>query len=115
MKKFIITSEERNSISKLHGLVNEQFVDNVTQLVKDIIFFIWSMDIVPGPIDAVKLIKNLYNTKDPVIVIQNYVKSKLSAPGENWSKIKKDMSRLGGDTNRFKDIFIKELKSKLGM
>ena len=115
MKKIIITEEERNNIIKLHGLVNEQVVDNVTQLVKDIISFIWSMNIVPGPIDAAKLLYDIYQTGQPIETIKNYVKSKISSPGENWTKIENDLDRLGNDAGKFKDILYQELKSKLGI
>ena len=55
-------------------VLNEQIVSDVTQLVKDIIGFIWGMNIIPGPIDGGKLLYNLYNGDNAVQTIKDFVK-----------------------------------------
>ena len=107
------------SLSKLgtnvHTSINEQTLEHITKLVKDIVSFIWSMNIVPGPIDGARLLYDIYQTGKPVESIKNYVRSKISAPGDNWLKIESDMNSLGSDAGQFKDALYNELKLKLGI
>lgn len=112
--KFLITEQQLKTIaSRYPYLIEEQVVDNVTQLVKDLVSFIWSMNIVPGPIDGAKLLYDIYQTGQPIETIKNFVRSKISSPGENWTKIENDLDRLGNDVSKFKDALYQELKSKL--
>ena len=53
--------QESNQILEKR-VMNEQIVSNVSQLVKDVIGFIWNMKIVPGPVDAGKLLYDLVIT-----------------------------------------------------
>ena len=73
------------------------------------------MNIVPGPIDGARLLYDIYQTGKPVESIKNYVRSKISAPGDNWLKIESDMNSLGSDAGQFKDALYNELKLKLGI
>jgi len=114
MGKFLITEKEKKEIKILYGIVNEQVIDNTTNLVKSIIGFIWSMNIVPGPIDGMKLLYDIYQSGNPVQSIKNYVRKKIKAPGENWKNIEKSMDGLGSDLTEFKNILYKELKNKMG-
>lgn len=114
--KILITEQQLRSIlDRQPELVEEQIVDNTIQLVKDIIGFIWSMNIVPGPIDGAKLIYDIYQSGQPIETIKNYVRNKISSPGENWKKIETDLDKLGDDVSKFKDILYQELKSKLAI
>jgi hypothetical protein len=114
-KRLIISEEEKRQILKKHGLVKEQTLDKITQLAKDIISFIWSMKIIPGPIDGAKLLYDIYQTGNPVESIKNFVRSKINAPGENWERIESDMESLGTDVEQFKNVIYGELKNKLSM
>ena len=58
-------------------ILNEQIASNVGQLVKDIVGFIFDMNIIPGPIDGAKLLYDLYNEKDTVQTIKKFVRSRI--------------------------------------
>lgn len=94
-------------------IINEQVVSNVVQLVKEVIGFIWSLNIVPGPIDGAKLLYDLYHSKNAVETIKQFVRGRIPSPKENWIKIESSLNKLGGDTSDFKNQIYKELKSKL--
>ena len=115
MKRFIISEQEKIEIKILYGIIQEQVFDNVTELVKGVIGFIWSMNIVPGPIDAAKLLYSIYQSGDPVKSIKEYVRGKINKPGEKWAQIEKGLDGLGSDATKFKNILYSELKKKLGM
>ena len=115
MKKFSISKQEKKEIKVLYGLIQEQVVDNVTELVKGVVGFIWSMNIVPGPIDGAKLLYSIYQSGDPVKSIKEYVRGKIKAPGEKWTQIERGLDGLGSDLTKFKNILYLELKKKLGM
>ena len=93
--------------------INEQIVSNIGQLVKDIIGFIWDMNIVPGPIDGAGLLYDLYNSNDPVMVIKKFVRDRIPTPKENWLKIENDLKILKGDVSKFKNELYNELKKKI--
>jgi hypothetical protein len=82
-------------------------------LVKDIIGFIFDMNIIPGPIDGAKLLYDLYNEKDTVQTIKKFVRSRIPSPKENWKKIENDMDKLGSNVSDFKNQIYNELKSKI--
>ena len=115
MKKFLISEQEKHEIRLLYGIVQEQVVDNVTDLVKGVIGFIWSMNIVPGPIDGAKLLYSIYQSGDPVKSIKEYVRGKINTPGQKWAQIEKGLDGLGSDVTKFKNILYTELKNKLGV
>jgi hypothetical protein len=94
-------------------VINEQIASNVGQLVKDIIGFIFDMNIIPGPIDGAKLLYDLYNEKDTVQTIKKFVRSRIPSPKENWKKIENDMDKLGSNVSDFKNQIYSELKSKI--
>lgn len=93
--------------------INEQIVSNIGQLVQDIIGFIWDMNIVPGPIDGARLLYDLYNSNDPVMLIKKFVRGRTPTPKENWLKIENDLKRLKGDVSKFKTELYNELKKKI--
>ena len=95
-------------------VLNEQIVSDVTQLVKDIIGFIWGMNIIPGPIDGGKLLYNLYNGDNAVQTIKDFVKGRIPTPKENWLKIERSLDKLGADLPKFKTTLYNELKNKIG-
>ena len=94
-------------------ILNEQIASNVGQLVKDIVGFIFDMNIIPGPIDGAKLLYDLYNEKDTVQTIKKFVRSRIPSPKENWKKIENDMDKLGSNVSDFKNQIYSELKSKI--
>jgi hypothetical protein len=93
--------------------MNEQIVSNASQLVKDVIGFIWNMKIVPGPIDGGKLLYDLYNGKNAAQTIKQFVRDRIPTPKENWKKIENDLDNIGGDLSKFKSEIYGELKKKL--
>ena len=113
VRKVIIEQRSQPTVKKYPELIEEQIVDNTVQLVKDIISFIWSMNIVPGPIEGGRLIYDIYQTKQPIETIKKYVNSKISSPGENWKKIELSLDKLGNDVDGFKNELYKQLKNKI--
>jgi len=94
-------------------VMNEQVVSDVVQLVKDVVRFIWGMNIVPGPIDGAKLLYDLYNSKNAVETIKQFVRSRIPSPKEDWKRIENSLDKLGVDTSDFKNKLYGELKSKI--
>jgi hypothetical protein len=94
-------------------ILNEQITSNVTQLVKDIINFIWDMNIVPGPIDGAKLLYDLFNEKDPIQTIKDFVRDRIPTPQKNWEKIESSMDKVSIDLEEFKNEIYNQLKNKL--
>jgi hypothetical protein len=95
-------------------LLNEQVVSNVGQLVKDVIGFIWGMNIIPGPIDGGKLLYDLYKGNNAVKTIKDFVRGRIPTPKEDWLKIEKSLDRLGNNLQNFKSKIYSELKNKIG-
>lgn len=112
MKRSIILSESE-LIELVNKLVSEQMGENALQLAKDVVNFIWDMDIVPGPLDGAKLLYDLYNSKNPVQTIKDFIYGRIPQPQQNWKKIEQSLDRLGGDVSKFKSAIYQELKSKL--
>lgn len=104
--------QESNQILEKR-VMNEQIVSNASQLVKDVIGFIWNMKIVPGPIDGGKLLYDLYNGKNAAQTIKQFVRDRIPTPKENWKKIENDLDNIGGDLSKFKSEIYGELKKKL--
>ena len=102
-----------SKLGDVKPIVNEQMGENALQLAKDVVNFIWDMDIVPGPLDAAKLLYDLYNSKNPVQTIKDFIYGKIPQPQQNWKKIEQSLDRLGGDVSKFKSAIYQELKSKL--
>jgi hypothetical protein len=104
--------QESNQILEKR-VMNEQIVSNASQLVKDVIGFIWNMKIVPGPVDAGRLLYDLYNGKNAAQTIKQFVRDRIPTPKENWKKIENDLDNIGGDLSKFKSEIYGELKKKL--
>jgi hypothetical protein len=124
MKKSIkITESQLHRVIK--NIINEESTSyvaqpttNVVKLVKDIISFIVSMNIVPGPIDGGKILFNIaVKGENPVDVIKNFVNGKIRNPGENWKRIERDLENIKKSDitlNNFKNEIKNELTSLIG-
>lgn len=111
--RHIQEANQRLEQRTLNKLISEQMGENALQLAKDVINFIWDMNIIPGPVDGGKLLYDLYNSKNPIQTIKDFIYDRVPQPGENWKKIEQSLNRLGGDVSKFKSAIYQELKSKL--
>lgn len=114
MKKSIkITESQLHRVIK--NIINEQSTSyvaqpttNVVKLVKDIISFILSMNIVPGPIDGAKILYDIVNGGNAVDIIKNFIKGKIRNPGENWKRIERDLENI-----KKSDITLNNFKNEI--
>ena len=109
----VVRLTESDLVNLVKRVMNEQIVTDVSQLVKDVVKFIWSMNIVPGPIDGAKLLYDLYNSKNSAKTIKQFVRSRIPSPKEDWLRIENSLDKLGGNTSEFKNKLYGELKSKI--